>query len=286
MGESESIFTITPMTQKLLLEPGEVREGTLLVVNPADAKASFAYKVGVTPYNVVGNDYAADLATKTERSRLVDWITIDEPLGAVAPNQSKEIHYTIRVPKDAPAGGQYAAITVGSDERDTSSAEGMTIKNVYEMASVLYAQVSGEIIRSGEVLENDIPGFVTALPIITRAKIKNDGNIHETAQVKVTVKNFLNGSQLYPNETQEENTEEMLMPETERAITREVSDLSPVGLYEVTQTIEYLGKTSSSSSLVIACPIWFMAMIAVTLGVIIFGIVMLIRRHRKNKIVV
>ena len=243
MEESESMFTITPMTQKLMLEPGEVREGKILVVNPTDAKETFSYKVSVVPYNVSGTDYAADFATQTERSRMVDWITVDEPLGVVAPNESKELHYTIRVPETAPGGGQYAAITVGSDERDTSSAEGMTIKNVYEMASVLYAQVSGEIIRSGEVLENDIPGFVTALPIITRAKIKNDGNIHETAQVKVTVKNFLNGAQLYPNESQEENSEEMLMPEKEREITREVSDLSPVGLYEVIQTIEYLGKT-------------------------------------------
>lgn len=287
MEKSESVFTLTPMTQKLRLQPGEVREGVITVINPVDAKEPFAYKVTVAPYGVMGANYEVDLTTRTERSRMVDWITIDEPLGTVLPNESKEIHYTIRVPEDAPAGGQYAAIMVGSDERDVSSHEGeMSIKNIYEMASVLYAQVNGNIIRKGGVMENKVPGFVTATPITTTVRITNEGNVHETAKIKVKVKNFLTGTQIYPAEEQEGTTEEILMPETERLVMREISEIPAVGIFEVTQTVEYLGETYSSPNLVIACPIWLMAMMAVTIGVVVAGIVMAVRRRCKRGVVI
>ncbi len=282
MEESESVFSMTPMSRKLMLEPGEVYEGTITIFNPMSSKENFSYKVGVTPYNVVGSDYAADLSTQTERSRIVDWIKIAEPLGTVAPNESKDIHYTITVPEDAPGGGQYAAITVGSDERDSSGSEGVNIKNIYEMASILYAKVNGEIVRGGEVQENKVPGFVTALPIKMSLTLTNDGNVHETAKVKLVVKNFLNGVQLYPEDGSEGVVEEVMMPETNRIIERNVESVSPLGLYEVTQSVEYLGKTSSVTQLVVACPIWFMVMLLVVIVVIAYGIVRLVKKRRRD----
>lgn len=286
MEESESMFVMTPMSQKLMLEPGEVYEGSITVFNPADAKESFSYKVGVMPYNVVGSDYTADLTTQTERSRIVDWIKIDEPLGTVEPNGSKEIHYKITVPENAPGGGQYAAITVGSDERDSGGNSGVNIKNIYEMASIIYAKVSGDIVRGGEIQKNEMPGFVTALPIRMGAMLTNDGNIHETAEIKLVVKNFLNGSQLYPEDGSEGVVEEVIMPETSRYVERSVDNISPLGLYEVTQSVSYLGQNSSMTQLVVACPIWFMVMILVVIGVIVYGIVRVVKKHRHNKAVV
>ncbi len=283
---NKSTLVITPMSSKLLLEPGEEYHGKIVIANPLDAEGALSYKVSVGPYNVVGTDYVADLTTRTERSQIVDWITIDEPLGILAPNTSKEIYYTIKVPENVAGGGQYAVITVGTDERDSSNMGGLNIKNIYEMASVVYARVNGEIRRGGEIIVNEIPGFVTTLPIQVSTKLRNDGNVHESAEIKVVVKNFLNGAQLYPEEGYDSTIEEVMMPETERLITRDITSVSPVGLYEVTQSVSYLGQMSYNTRLVVSCPVWFMTMIVVTLGIIIYGVGLMIKKHKKKKIII
>ena len=67
----ESGFTVTPMGQDFQLVPGETYEGSITVANPSSAKEDFNYKVEVTPYSVVGAEYAADLATVSNYSTIV-----------------------------------------------------------------------------------------------------------------------------------------------------------------------------------------------------------------------
>ena len=277
-----NVFTVTPMSRKVELKAGETYTGTVVVANPMTAEQNFAYKVSVAPYSVEGTMNNANFATESLRSQITKWITIDKPSGVLAPNESAEITYTITVPEDAPGGGQYAAIMVGSDNT-APQAQGVNIQNIYEIASIIYARVDGEIKRSGEITENDIPGFVTAMPLTVSTELQNSGNIHETASVRVTVNNFLNGSQVYPAEGEDGILEEIVMPDSSRMVSRELGSLSPVGLYQITQSVTYMGQTSSNSQLVVACPVWFMAMVALTLGVIIYGITRAIVKHRKIK---
>ena len=135
--ENNNYFTVTPMSQRVSLKPGEVYNGSITVINPVNSETDFNYKVEVTPYSVVGEDYAADLATKSNYNMMVDWIKIEEPTGTLKPNNSKEIKYSITVPKDAPGGGQYATIAVSQDQSASSKDSGVAVSNVFEMASLL-----------------------------------------------------------------------------------------------------------------------------------------------------
>ena len=76
-SESKNTFTIMPMSQRVNLKPGDVYEGSISIVNPADATSDFNYKVTVTPYSVKDGDYKADLATQNNRSEMVKWITVE-----------------------------------------------------------------------------------------------------------------------------------------------------------------------------------------------------------------
>ncbi|MBQ3445181.1 hypothetical protein IJH23_00030 [Candidatus Saccharibacteria bacterium] len=280
---SGSVFSITPMSAKLRLVAGEVYEGVIKVFTPANMEGNFSYKVEVAPYNVSGADYVADLVTQSNRSQIVDWIRIAEPSGTLGPNGTKEVHYTITVPETAPAGGQYAAILVGTDGDGGGIAEGVGVNSVFEMASIVYAQVEGEIQRSGEIQLNEVPGFITATPMKVMVELKNDGNIHEVAKIDIAVKNFLTGAQIYPSNNGEGWIEEVVMPETTRVVAREITEMPALGVYEVTQTVDYMGKHSSITQLVVACPIWFMVMVGVVIGLIIGGIVMAVKKHKRNK---
>lgn len=277
-----NMFTVLPMSQRFSLKPGETYEGSITVVNPVDATEDFAYKIAVVPYGVSGQDYQADLVTDSNHTAMAKWITVKEPTGKVKPNESKKVEFTITVPKNAPAGGQYAALTVTSNN-DVNNSEGVAIQNVFEMASIIYGSVAGKTVYDGEVQENNIPGFVMSTPVKLSALISNRGNVHVDATFKITVSDFFTGNVILPTEENDGEYSEVIMPETTRFVEREVSNLPALGVVKINQTIYYNGQAYPVEKDVIICPIWFLALLAVTVCAIIGTIVHLILKHHKNK---
>ena len=275
-------FTLMPMNQRFALTPGETYEGTIRVVNPADSKENFNYKAEVTPYGVLGADYTADLATITNQSAIVDWVKIENPTGSVEPNGYEDIKFTIKVPENAAGGGQYATIAVSSNNESQAS-EGVAVNNVFEMASIIYATVDGEINHEGEIAENNIPGFVLSTPVTVSALITNRGNVHEDATVIITAENFFTGEVILPTEDNEGEYSELIMPGTERLATREIDNLPALGVVHVQQSVYYMGKVDVKESNVIICPLWFMLLVFATIAAIVTVIVRIVLKHKKKK---
>ena len=284
-NESTNAFTIMPMNQKITLNPGEVYEGYITIINPSYATEDFVYKAEVTPYSVADEEYTADLLSESDRTAISKWITIEEPTGSVKPNESKEIKFTIKVPQNAPAGGQYGTIAVSSNQ-DSSNANGVSVQNVFEIASIIYADVAGETVHDGEILENNVPSFVLNNPVKITAMLTNKGNVHETAIFTITVSDVFTGRVILPTEENTGRYSEVIMPETTRYAEREVSDLPALGVVKVTQTIDYNGQTSTTEKQIIICPVWFMALVLLTLASIIAAVVIIVKkRHRKGIVV-
>ncbi len=281
----DNAFTLMPMSQQVSLNPGETYTGNITIVNPVDAKEDFHYKVTVSPYGVIGEDYRADLQNTNDRNEIINWITIEEPTGSVKPNESKKVKYTIKVPKNAEAGGQYAALAVSSDN-ETSQSGGVAVNNVFEMASIIYGTVSGDIVREGEILENNIPGFALVPPVEVSALLQNKGNIHEVATIKLDVKNFFTGEIIFPKEEESNEFGEMVMPESTYKATRQVSNLPALGVTRSSQTVYFDGKNSTVENNVIICPLWFLLLVIAAIASLITFIVLKIRKHHKKKIAV
>ncbi len=277
-----NMFTLLPMSQRFSLEPGKTYEGSITVVNPADATEDFVYKVAVSPYGVSGRDYQADLITDSDRTAIAKWIKIKEPTGKIKPNESKEVKFTITVPNNAPSGGQYAAITVTSDNSGKEG-EGVTVQNVFEMASIVYGNVAGETKYEGEVLENNIPGFVAVAPVKLSALITNTGNVHSDATFVITVTDIFSGNVILPTDENDGQYTELIMPESERFVEREVSNLPTLGIVKINQTIYYNGQAYPLEKNVILCPIWFIILVVVTIAAIVATIVHLVRKHYRGK---
>ena len=281
--EGTNFFTVTPMSQRLSLEAGKTAEGSITVINPNDSVSDLKYKAYVAPYGVVGDGYEADLTTDSKFNMIKDWITIENPTGTIEPNKTSEIKFKIKVPGDAPAGGQYAAIIITRDDDMKATDNGVAVKDVFEMASLIYADVDGETVHKGEILSNEIPGFVASAPIVLSAQISNDGNIHENATVIIKATNFFNGDVIVEGDTDEHYYSEIIMPETTRYITREISEGLPLlGAVKVEQTIYYRGSSSKEEKTVIICPIWFLLLVLASIVMIIATIVMIVRKHRKK----
>ena len=266
------------------LKPGEVYNGSITIINPVNSETDFNYKVEVTPYSVVGEDYAADLATKSNYNMMVDWLKIEEPTGTLKPNNSKEIKFSITVPKDAPGGGQYATIAVSQNQSSAAQDGGVAVNNVFEMASLIYAEVAGETKHETEILENEIPGFVTSAPITLKALLKNAGNVHETATIIIEAKDFFTGNVIVETENDANQYTELVMPETTRLVERDINENLPaLGVVHIEQTIYYNGEQSVTTKDVIICPVWFMILLGVTILAIVGSIVLIVRKHHKKK---
>ena len=264
---SDNEFSVTPMNQMIELVPGETYTFSVMVSNPANSVENFEYKAYAAPYSVVTEEYDADMAKKTDYTRMAEWITISEPIGTIAPNETKDIEFTIMVPENAPGGGQYAAIVVGVDNENKTH-ENVAVTNVLEIASILYAKVDGEIIHKGEVLENNVPGFLTDPKINVSSLIANEGNMHEIAEITIKVTNVFTGETIASAELDNGAYAELIMPDSQRFINKEIDELPMLGIVNVKQDIYYNGVTSTVEKNVIVCPIWFLVLMVFVLIVI------------------
>lgn len=282
MEDASNVFSIMPMNQRFLLTPGETYEGTVTVVNPADAVADFSYKAEVTPYSVLGAEYAADLATMKDQSEIVKWITIENPTGVIKPNEVADIKFKITVPESAAGGGQYATIVVGSD-KEVQATESVTVSNVFEMASIIYATVEGSIDHVGQITGHHVPVFVLQGPVEVSNSFLNDGNTHEDVSIVTRVTNFVTGEVLVPSAENTGEYKDVIMPGTERMTVQEIKDAPALGLINIEQTIYYMGASMTEHNVVVVCPIWFMVLVLVTISAIIATIVRIVIKHRRKR---
>ena len=114
--KSGSSMTVSPMNQRIVLTPGETYQGSISVSNPASSSESLKYTTEVGSFTQKMDDNnnkgSVDIDSVSSYNQIMDWITLDRTSGEVAPNTTQTIPFTVNVPADAPAGGQYATILV------------------------------------------------------------------------------------------------------------------------------------------------------------------------------
>ena len=276
--------TIMPMSQEISLTPGETYTGNITIANPADAASNMPYTLSVAPYGVIGSSYNINLSTRTSRTEIVDWITIEgDTSGTLAPNETKQINFTIKVPKSAAPGGQYATIKIINENADSNTSD-LLIGNVYEVASIIYGNVAGDIVREGSVTSQSAPDFITSPEFVISSTITNSGTTHEDALYSFKITNTFNGDVIYPRSSNSSDINEIIMPDTTRDLIHEFKDLPALGVINVKETIEYNGETYVLDKNIIICPVWFTVLLGATLISAIALIVAKVKKsHRKKR---
>ena len=278
--DTENSLTIMPMSQEISLIPGETYTGSITIANPSSSTSDLSYKASISPYSVVGSSYNADLLSETSRTDIANWITITNASGTLAPNDTAEIHFTIKVPSDAAPGGQYATIKFTKEDA-TPTSDGLTIGNIYEVASIIYGNVAGEVIREGSVTSQSIPSFVTTPNFTSTATIENHGTTHEDAVVSFIITNAFNGNVIYS--TSDTTINEVIMPDTTRDLSYNFTSLPVIGIINVAQTIEYNNETYSLSQNIFICPVWFMVIVATLLASTISLVIFRLKKSHRRK---
>lgn len=269
-------FSVSPMNQELILNAGEITNGTMMIANPAANTIDFNYEIVVEPFYVTDEESYV-FENNGDYTQIVNWITIDELTGTLAPNETKTVHFSINTPSNAPAGGQYASLTVRSLSSNGTDG-GINLQQNFAISHILYAEVAGTTVRQGEILEASVPSFLFGGKIGGTSRIKNTGNVHSHAKYTIQVFPLFSDEEVFTNE--EHPTDRIIYPGITRQETTYWGDTPSMGIFNVVYTAEFEGVTSQVKKMVIVCPLWLLLTI---LAVIAFIIISIIYKVKKDK---
>lgn len=274
---------VSPMKEKIILTPGETYYGSFVVANPAKYNTDFNYKVTLSPFFAT-DDYNITYENTGDYNQIVNWITIDTTSGTLKPNDTNEIKFKIDVPKNAPAGGQYAAIVIGSADNDSESGAtegmGVQINQGMGVAHTIFAEVTGTTIRSGKIISTDLPGFMLSGKITASATIENTGNVHGDAIYKLQIFPLFSGEEVYTNEENPDTS--IILPNRTRYHETVWNETPIAGIFNVKYTVEFEGVTTEVTKLVIICPLWLLFLILFAVAALIIWIIIRIRMRKRT----
>lgn len=265
MDGMDSVMTISPPKQRIVLTPGEDYEGAITVSSSSTSKNGVKYSVTVGAFSLGKDengdvDYNdVDVDTVTGYNQIMEWIELKKTEGEIAVGGMDTVPFVIHVPENAPAGGQYATIIVQNDtEPESASGKGVVIESKVRFAANIYATVTGETEDKGAIVENNIPSFLLSNQLNATSVVRNEGNVHTDAEYILQVWPLFSDEELFTNEEEPETS--LVMPETERyhAQTR---TLPPIGIFRVVQTVKIFGEESIVERRVIVCPLWLLFLI-------------------------
>lgn len=269
---------ITP-TQKDLgeLEPGETYTGSYKVKNTG-AK-TFDFKMSFLPYTVKDETYEPVYSENNTYTEITKWITLNVMEGTLDSGQEQVIEYTISVPEDVHGGAQAATI-ISTMYPPESEASGNSVATTQQLGYVLYGNVDGEVIKTGEVLENNVPSFLFNPPIIGTSLVENTGNVYTRAEYKLQVFPLFSDEEVYTNEETPENN--IVFPETKRYNEIKWEGAPQLGIFKVRQTVKIFDDESVTEKLVFLCPIWFLFIVILLVFLIIFWIVSRVIKRKRE----
>lgn len=285
---TSSIF-VTPMTQKIILIPGETYKGSISISNSVKSTENLKYVAKIGSYSSrkdgdSGDDYGViDVNTVTERNTIMEWITLEKSTNTVVPNDTDVLNFTIKVPKDAPAGAQYASILVYEDEEqktNTNSGNGANITSKYQLASAIIANVAGETVEKAVIKSNDMPSMLTTNKLEATSIVRNDGNIYTDASYTLQVWPMFSDEEICTNEENPETS--TVLPGTERYHTQ-TCDLPAVGIFKAKQVVKIFDEVSILEKTIFVCPIWLMVVVLLIVIGIIVGIILYIKKRHSAK---
>ena len=274
------LLQVSPTKQKLSLTPGSSYVGTFKVHNAG--AAPFHYSVSATPYSVTNDNYSPDYTGLTNYTQIAEWITFDKAAetGLLQPGEIAEVAYTVNVPKDAPAGGQYAALMAQTEDGNDENA---TVAVIHRVGMILYAAVPGETRESGEIVKNNVNTFYFNPPLTVSSLVKNTGNVEQTATYTVKIYPLFSNEAVFSNEEKPDKEKQLdIIPETSRFNSITWEGAPHIGIFSVEQTIEFAGQVSTNKKLVLICPLWLLFIIFALLFLIIFWLFSRVKNRKRE----
>ncbi|MBQ9020270.1 hypothetical protein IJ096_03040 [Candidatus Saccharibacteria bacterium] len=274
---------ISPVSNRVNLEPGETPEFTFTVSNIGSSE--FKYTIYAAPYSVKDENYDIDFSSETNRTQITRWIQFKNSEGqwtdklqmSIKPDEHQKIEYRVNVPKDVPNGGQYAAIFAETEPITASGDNPGAIKTASRAGLIVYGRTSGETRDAAEISDFQFQTLLTSGNVSTSARIKNTGNTDFEAKYSMSIKTLF-GKTIY----EKENVYNVL-PETTRRASMEWGDTPIFGIYRATASVSAVGEVKEESKIVMIIPIFVIIIVLILLTILIAWTIILVKKRNEQK---
>lgn len=293
VNNSVSALSMSPMKQAISLMPGDTYTGSVRTYQQGQGDEKNHYQASIVPLSVndENNQYYGVFDKETSYTDIANWTTLSNGKETISYGdviddyaslgEEVELVYTIKVPQNARGGGHYFAVKVDRIPDDDIGGN-VGIKETISIASVVYAEVAGDINVSGVVKDNNVPGFLLNPPIKTSFVAKNEGNTHAEITYYTQVFPLFSSEEVYT--TEENPSTDYVLPGTSRYIEQSWENTPAVGIFRVRQTVYYDStdnEPSITEKIVIICPIWLIFIIVFVIFALIFYFVARAKARKK-----
>lgn len=274
---SGAIMQLSPVKDRQKLTPGQKFEGSFNINNTGTAP--FDFHVYVQPFSI-GENCVDNYEVPDDFTTMTKWVTFDQQeYEGVQPGASQAVTFHVDVPDDAPAGGQY--VVIFAETGDSGSAGGSAVKVNKRIGYKFYAYIEGENRESGKVKSVEQSQFYWQGPVESESKVYNDGNVDFTATHIYKITDLFGKEAMKPQEAVAD-----VLPSSCRIMNQKWEGTPGFGLFWVTNEIKFFGKVQfSETKLVLVVPVWFVLLMIVVIGLLIWAIVLCVkqRSHKKMK---
>lgn len=266
--EDENIL-LSPTKKRYEMAAGESKQDSMKIVNDGSSPISFI--VYARPYSVRNENYDPNYDSNAKNADAYKWVQFDEGSYDLAPGESTDIGFTVRVPQNATPGGHYGVLF--AETQVLTQPGGTSIVQKKRVGSIMYVTVKGDVKLSGDFVGESVPFFQTKAPIAINQRVANKGNTDFIATSTVSVSDIFGGVKF------KNQKESAVLPETTRAIDNSWVNPAWIGLYRVEQSVSFLDTTKSTTNYVLLIPIW----VYLTTVLLIGARVLYAVAHRKRK---
>jgi len=191
-AQSAVTLSVSPTLFEMTASPSQTWTSTVRVIN----SNSFPIQIYTDVVNFAAAGESGQgtmipvLETETNGGTLAEWINVTESELLIPAEQTVAIEFTIDVPSDAPPGGHYAALLIGT--RSFGDTEGAAqVETSQVVTSLLFLSVAGDIDESGMIRDFTANQIITEQPEAAFSlRFENTGNVHLQPQGDITITNM------------------------------------------------------------------------------------------------
>lgn len=178
-AQTAQMLTVTPPLYQISVNPGQLWQSTLKVVNSNEYPLTvYAEVVNFEAQGEAGQGKFIPIVGDTsERATLAEWIEIGAGPYVIPPEQTIDLSFFVEVPTDAPPGGHFAAILVSTEPPQIDD-DMIALKTSQAITSLFFMRVEGDVVEKGDVREFTVLDRSLELPEAQFSlRFENKGNV-------------------------------------------------------------------------------------------------------------
>lgn len=286
-GQEVLPLTVVPPKQEVLVNPGEKFNTTVKYLNQSSSPVSgtisvldFIVQDDIGTPVFLDNPTVIGTTTISAKYSAAKWISFPTENVTIAENANIAVPVTINVPKNAAAGGRYAAILFQPTLNQVENGkEGTAITpTAIRLASLIYIRVAGPITEKASVTNFSGPKFSEYGPMDVATEIINSGTYHITPKGTISMTDMF-GRVVSSSDLEIKN----IFPGTQRQYTNKLGEKWMMGKFTIKLDASFgeTGKTLTSAFTMWVFP-WKVAL-AILLAIIIITLIIILTYKKMNK---